>query len=72
MIALVLALATQSLEDVERARFAALEEIRRTRPAEGQGPAFEAWDRKYFDAQWEYGHALLRLENCICTPHGCG
>lgn len=61
MIALLLCLATQSLEEVERARFAELEALRRSRPAEAAGPAFEAWDKKLFEAQWEYGHALTRL-----------
>jgi len=68
MIALLLALASQSLEEVERARAATLEEVRRSRPTEAAGPAFDAWDRKYFDASWEYGHALLRLAELRKKP----
>jgi hypothetical protein len=43
--------------DPERA---ALDEIRAARPAEGSGPAFDAWDAKYFAAQWDYGHVLRK------------
>lgn len=60
MSALLLALlAPQSLEDVERSRYAALEDVRRARPAAEKD--VDAWDAKLLDAQWEYGHALLRL-----------
>jgi hypothetical protein len=63
MLALVLALSVpQSLEEVERARHAELEKLRQARPADpGDSPAFQAWDAKVFDAQWEYGLALTRF-----------
>src|SRR5688500_15186332 len=58
MIALLLVL---QAPQIERERFAELEEIRRARPVEAAGPAFDAWDAKLLGAQWEYGQALTRL-----------
>ncbi len=56
MVALLCALlTTQSLEEVERSRFAALEAAR----ASGSG---------LLEAEWEYGHALRRLAEFRKTP----
>lgn len=59
MVALLCALlTTQSLEEVERSRFAAMEQARRAGPGT---PAL-------LEAEWEYGHALRRLAEFRKTP----
>jgi hypothetical protein len=64
MIALLLSLlAQQSPEAMERARFTALEEFRRQ-----PKPLPPEADAAYFEAQWEYGHALSRLAECRKQP----
>jgi len=62
MLHLILAvcLAPQSLEDQVKSLGDALAAAEKARPDQA-GPALEAWDRKCFDASWEYGVALFRL-----------
>ncbi|HYE98039.1 MAG TPA: tetratricopeptide repeat protein, partial [Planctomycetota bacterium] len=68
MIALALALALQSPEDDERRLKRALEDVKAAKPE--PGPAFDAWDARYFDAQWGYGRALFRLAEARGTREG--
>jgi len=59
-LALALALAPQSIADDEKSLGEKLAELDRTRP-HSDGPAAEAWEKKRFDAAWDYGVALSRL-----------